>query len=112
MLSLDEIFACVSVKIKDKTYPLKFTLQSLVELKEYGIDVGVLGSYVEPDVLCKMIHSALPEDVKATLTIKELAATIPYKDIQFFVDKLVETLKESAPEQIDEDQEGKKKRQA
>ncbi len=111
MLSLDEIFACVTVKIKDKSYPLEFTLQSLTELKEYGIDIGVLGSYVEPDILSKMIHCAIPQDMKKHITVKELAATIPYGEIQFFVDKLVETLKKGVPDNT-EVEDDKKKRQA
>ena len=60
----NEAFGWIKIKIEDKEYPIKYTIGSLIDLKESGIDLENPEHLSDPINMAKMIFFGLPKEIQ------------------------------------------------
>jgi hypothetical protein len=119
----NEIFGFLTLEIDGEKVKIKFSIGSLIDLKENGIDVfnkDSLGeSLHDPSNIAKLIYYGMPREHQAKIEIKELAYKIDLEKIgeiaervrgKFKEDNMIETKQENSLDTISDNQEPAKKK--
>lgn len=118
----NELFGFLTLQIGDKEVKVNFSLGSLIDLKENGIDVFSkdLGQALyDPTNITKLIYYGLPREVQSDIELKELAYKINLTNIaeigekvrgKFKDDNMIKTKQETSIDSSSDNQETSKKK--